>query len=222
MDDPFKSENYKKNLDSLIKAIKLGDVKEIEKQYKKTVRDLSQALEGFTDKAEDVAKFVICSDLNNYIEPVNKKPPGLFGTLKEIWNRILGKDVPIENEISNFAKGELFTLPTTIALEYLNVSKKILDGVNLANRTASKQEEDTFKQPKEKLSGNRMRQIKRPTTAPPPPPDLKKTSSSEKASLSVNELKPELQEKLTTTRNKKVRFESKVKTPLEDSGYESS
>ncbi|OAM02039.1 hypothetical protein [Wolbachia endosymbiont of Dactylopius coccus] len=52
MNDPFKSENYKKNLDSLIEAIKLKNIGE---QYNKTVRDLSQTLESFTDKAEDVA-----------------------------------------------------------------------------------------------------------------------------------------------------------------------
>jgi len=80
MNDPFKSENYKKNLDSLIEAIKLKNIGE---QYNKTVRDLSQTLESFTDKAEDVAKFVICSDLNNYIEPVNKKPSGFLGIFKE-------------------------------------------------------------------------------------------------------------------------------------------
>ncbi len=34
MNNPFKSENYKKNLDSLIKAVKLGNA---EKQYNKTL-----------------------------------------------------------------------------------------------------------------------------------------------------------------------------------------
>ena len=42
MNDPFKSEDYKKNLDSLIKAINLGNP---EKQCYKTVTDLSHALE---------------------------------------------------------------------------------------------------------------------------------------------------------------------------------
>lgn len=58
-----------KNLDSLIKDIKLGNP---EKQYDKTVTDLSHALEGFTDKAEDVAKLVMRDYLNNYVKKANK------------------------------------------------------------------------------------------------------------------------------------------------------
>ncbi|WP_264688396.1 hypothetical protein [Wolbachia endosymbiont (group A) of Sympetrum striolatum] len=154
MNDPFKSENYKKNLDSLIEAIKLKNIGE---QYNKTVRDLSQTLESFTDKAEDVAKFVICSDLNNYIEPVNKKPSGFFGIFKETFNKILGKDASIQdNDIRNFANDKLPSLAEKITFEYLNVLKKISDleqskknqeehrlyGVNLEDRTASKQEEN--------------------------------------------------------------------------------
>ncbi|WP_265015518.1 MULTISPECIES: hypothetical protein [unclassified Wolbachia] len=154
MNDPFKSENYKKNLDSLIEAIKLKNTGE---QYNKTVRDLSQTLESFTDKAEDVAKFVICSDLNNYIEPVNKKPSGFFGIFKETFNKILGKDASIQdNDIRNFASDKLPSLAEKITFEYLNVLKKISDleqskknqeehrlyGANLEDRTASKQEEN--------------------------------------------------------------------------------
>ncbi|MGL9732233.1 MAG: hypothetical protein ACR5KX_05730 [Wolbachia sp.] len=82
MDDPFKSGNYNKNLSSLIQVIKLKDTKKIDKQYNEMVRDLSQALKDFTNKAEDVARFVIYTDLNNYVEPVDKKPLGLFGVLK--------------------------------------------------------------------------------------------------------------------------------------------
>ncbi|MBC6686330.1 hypothetical protein H9I48_03725 [Wolbachia pipientis] len=154
MNDPFKSKNYKKNLDSLIEAIKLKNIGE---QYNKTVRYLSQTLESFTDKAEDVAKFVICSDLNNYIEPVNKKPSGFFGIFKETFNKILGKDASIQdNDIRNFANDKLPSLAEKITFEYLNVLKKISDleqskknqeeyrlyGVNLEDRTASKQEEN--------------------------------------------------------------------------------
>jgi hypothetical protein len=103
MDDPFKSGNYNKNLNSLIQVIKLKDTKQIDEQYGKTVRDLSQALKDFTNKAEDVAKFVIYTDLNNYIEPVDKKPLDLFGALKGIWDTILRKDVPVKNDnIRNF------------------------------------------------------------------------------------------------------------------------
>ncbi|WP_250294913.1 hypothetical protein [Wolbachia endosymbiont of Oedothorax gibbosus] len=165
MNDPFKSENYKKNLDSLIKAIKLKNIGE---QYNKTVRDLSQALESFTDKAEDVAKFVICSDLNNYIEPVNKKPSGFFGIFKETFNKILGKDASIQdNDIRNFANDKLPSLAEKITFEYLNVLKKISDleqskknqeehrlyGVNLEDRTASKQEENPLYELQEGDSG---------------------------------------------------------------------
>jgi hypothetical protein len=38
MDDPFKSDNYNKNLSSLIQVIKLKDTKKIDKQYNETVR----------------------------------------------------------------------------------------------------------------------------------------------------------------------------------------
>ncbi|WP_265026031.1 hypothetical protein ACJZL1_06675 [Wolbachia endosymbiont of Rhagoletis indifferens] len=163
MNDPFKSENYKKNLDSLIEAIKLKNIGE---QYNKTVRDLSQTLESFTDKAEDVAKFVICSDLNNYIEPVNKKPSGFFGIFKKTFNKILGKDTSIQdNDIRNFANDKLPSLAEKITFEYLNVLKKISDleqskknqeehrlyGVNLEDRTASKQEENPLYEQREDL-----------------------------------------------------------------------
>jgi len=163
MNDPFKSENYKKNLDSLIEAIKLKNIGE---QYNKTVRDLSQTLESFTDKAEDVAKFVICSDLNNYIEPVNKKPSGFLGIFKETFNKILGKNASIQdNDIRNFANDKLPSLAEKITFEYLNVLKKISDleqskknqeehrlyGVNLEDRTASKQEENPLYEQREDL-----------------------------------------------------------------------
>ncbi|MDR2046260.1 MAG: hypothetical protein LBP77_04825 [Rickettsiales bacterium] len=163
MNDPFKSENYKKNLDSLIEAIKLKNIGE---QYNKTVRDLSQTLESFTDKAEDVAKFVICSDLNNYIEPVNKKPSGFLGIFKVTFNKILGKNASIQdNDIRNFANDKLPSLAEKITFEYLNVLKKISDleqskknqeehrlyGVNLEDRTASKQEENPLYEQREDL-----------------------------------------------------------------------
>ena len=55
------------------------------------MRDLSQALEDFTGKAKDVAKFVIYSDLNNNVEPVNAKSLSLFETLKGVLDIVLGK-----------------------------------------------------------------------------------------------------------------------------------
>ncbi|TVS92791.1 hypothetical protein COM42_005565 [Wolbachia pipientis] len=122
MNDPFKSEDYKKNLDSLIKAIKAGDELVTIRQYGKTVTDLSHALEGFTDKAEDVAKFVIRSDLNNYVKSMNGKPSGLK-ILKEILNRISGRNVPVKN-ISSFI--DKLPPPTSMTIfEYLEAYRKI-------------------------------------------------------------------------------------------------
>jgi len=143
MNDPFKSEDYKKNLDSLIKAIKLGNS---EKQYGKTITDLSHALEGFTDKAEDVAKLVIRDDLNNCVKKANKKP-----LILRIFNRILGRDVSIRN-ISNFIKDKLPPSTARTVIEYTDVIQKISDseriersqdkyrsyGVNLENRQQKK------------------------------------------------------------------------------------
>ncbi|WP_353277627.1 hypothetical protein [Wolbachia endosymbiont (group B) of Villa cingulata] len=143
MHDPFKSEDYKKNLDSLIKAINLGNPEE---QCYKTVTDLSHALEGFTDKAEDVAKLVIRDDLNNCVKKTNKKP-----LILRIFNRILGRDVSIRN-ISNFIKDKLPPSTARTAIEYTDVIQKISDleriersqdkyrsyGINLENRQQKK------------------------------------------------------------------------------------
>lgn len=143
MHDPFKSEDYKKNLDSLIKAINLGNPEE---QCYKTVIDLSHALEGFTDKAEDVAKLVIRDDLNNCVKKANKKP-----LILRIFNRILGRDVSIRN-ISNFIKDKLPPSTARTAIEYTDVIQKISDleriersqdkyrsyGINLENRQQKK------------------------------------------------------------------------------------
>jgi|GEM_PF-2760438 len=228
MDDPFKSDNYNKNLNSLIQVIKLKDTKKIDKQYSETVRDLSQALKGFTNKAEGIAKFVIYTDLNNYVEPVDKKPLGFFGVLKRIWP---GKDVPVKNDnIRNFVKDKLPNPTLEKAAEYTNILRKInllkerldtlkevLDSrrskksqeehkpheVNLESTTTPEQKKE--EQPKKESAGNRMKKIKRP--APPPPP------------TAPNELKPEPQKKVATT-EKKVRFKSKPEViPFDDSGY---
>lgn len=144
MHDPFKSEDFKKNLESLIKAIKLGNS---EKQYGKTVTDLSHALEGFTDKAEDLAKLVIRDDLNNYcIKKANKKP-----LILRIFNRILVRDVSIRN-ISYFIKDKFTPSTARTAIEYTDIIQKISDleriersqdkyssyGINLENRQQKK------------------------------------------------------------------------------------
>ncbi len=214
MNDPFKSENYKKNLDSLIEAIKLKNIGE---QYNKTVRDLSQTLESFTDKAEDVAKFVICSDLNNYIEPVNKKPSGFLGIFKETFNKILGKNASIQdNDIRNFANDKLPSLAEKITFEYLNVLKKISDleqskknqeehrlyGVNLEDRTASKQEENPVlpkpprapQVPKKMFTtGQEVRQeskvvVKDKPAVPPKPKNLSRADQKVSTELKVVEV----------------------------------
>ncbi len=222
MSDLFKSDNYDKNLNSLIRVIKLKDTKKINEQYDETLKDLSQALKNFTNNAKDVAKFVIYSDLNNYVEPLSTKPLGFIGTLKGILDRVLGKDIPTnDNDIKNFVGDELSGFTIEKAAEYTNILstinlfkkglKEILDSkqsgkgnkehksyeVSTENKTTSKQKEDTpklqeGKQPVGKLV---MKRIKRPTTAPPPPP----------------------------TASKKVHFKPEIENVSpEDSGYESS
>ncbi|WP_353287305.1 hypothetical protein [Wolbachia endosymbiont (group B) of Gerris lacustris] len=241
MSDLFKSDNYDKNFNSLIRVIKLKDTKKINEQYDETLKDLSQALKNSTNNAKDVAKFVIYSDLNNYVEPLNAQPLGFVETLKRILDRVLGKDIPTkDNDIKNFVGDELSGFTIEKAAEYtiilkginelgyekLNTLKEFLDSkqskkkqeeykphqVSSKNKTISKQKEDTpklqeGKQPVGKLV---MKRIKRPTTAPPPPPTV------------PNELKPEPQEKASTTEKKKVHFKSKPEIiPFSDSGYAS-
>ncbi|MDE5065940.1 hypothetical protein RYF71_03675 [Wolbachia endosymbiont of Drosophila malagassya] len=246
MNNPFKSENYKKNLDSLIKAVKLGNA---EKQYNKTLRDLSHALEGFTGEAKGIAEFVIYTDLNNYVE----QPLGLFKTLM---NRILGKNFPTKNSsISNFVNDELSSFTLETAAKYTRILKKIdlleqlekdfrknnilKDSLNLEQSEKSqgkdrshevslegrKQKEGTFElrkeeQPKEKLGGNRMRQIKRPTTAPPAAPDSRKVRFKSEIS-SDGESKAKSTSSLLKGANSFSMPDAK-ENPSEDSGYESS
>ncbi|MFP3035812.1 MAG: hypothetical protein ACEY3A_02125 [Wolbachia sp.] len=236
MDDLFKSDNYNENLNSLIQIIKLKDTKQIDEQYDKTVRDLSQALMSFTSKAEDVAKFVICTDLNNYVEPVDKKPLCLLGVLKRIW---LGKDAPVKNDnIRNFAQDKLQSFTIKQAAEYTNILRKInrvKEGLDIAlkeghgiilkeildSRRSEKEEHKPHEvnlesattskqrkeeQPKKESASNRRKKIKRP--APPPP------------LTAPNELKPEPQKKVATTEKQKVCCKSKPETiSFDDSGY---
>ncbi|WP_245800729.1 hypothetical protein [Wolbachia endosymbiont of Wuchereria bancrofti] len=64
--------------------------------------------------------------MNNYVKPVDEKPSGLFETLKNIWNTILGKDVPIKNNnIRNFAKDKLPSFTLEKAAGYTNILRKI-------------------------------------------------------------------------------------------------
>ncbi|WP_341810653.1 hypothetical protein [Wolbachia endosymbiont (group A) of Campoletis raptor] len=246
MNNPFKSENYKKNLDSLIKAVKLGNA---EKQYNKTLRDLSHALEGFTGEAKGIAEFVIYTDLNNYVE----QPLGLFKTLM---NRILGKNFPTKNSsISNFINDELSSFTLETAAKYTRILKKIdlleqlekdfrknnilKDSLNLEQSEKSqgkdrshevslegrKQKEGTFElrkeeQPKEKLGGNRMRQIKRPTTAPPAAPDSRKVRFKSEIS-SDGESKAKSTSSLLKGANSFSMPDAK-ENPSEDSGHGNS
>ncbi len=79
-------------------------------------------LKRFTDKAEDVAKFVIRSDSIDYVKSMNGKPSGLK-ILKEILNRISGRNVPVEN-ISSFI--DKLPPPTSMTIfEYLEAYRKI-------------------------------------------------------------------------------------------------
>ncbi len=122
MKDPFKSDNYRENLGFLKEAIKARDELVTIRHYNKTVRDLSQALKRFTDKAEDVAKFVIRSDSIDYVKSMNGKPSGLK-ILKEILNRISGRNVPVKN-ISSFI--DKLPPPTSMTIfEYLEAYRKI-------------------------------------------------------------------------------------------------
>ncbi|QOD38506.1 hypothetical protein [Candidatus Wolbachia massiliensis] len=236
MDNPFKSDNYKENLDSLIKAIKLGNVKKTDEQYNETVRDLSQVLKSFTNEAEGMAKFVIYTDLNNYIEPVDEKPSGLFETLKVILSRVFGQDALIKNDnIRNFVNNKLSSFTIEKAAEYtdilrridlfrerLDALKKILDSgrsekekhksheVNLESKTTSKQKKE--EQPEGKLGGNRMKRIERPTETPPTALDSKEASSLKKAIPSIKPQEKEQPEgKLGSNRMKRI--ERPTETP---------
>ncbi|MGL9757746.1 MAG: hypothetical protein ACR5LA_02590 [Wolbachia sp.] len=226
MSDLFKSDNYDKNLNSLIRVIKLKDTKKINEQYDETLKNLSQALNGVTNKAEDVAKFVIYTDLNNYVEPLSTKPLGFIGTLKGILDRVLGKDTPTKNNnIKNFVGDELSGFTIEKAAEYtiilkginelgyekLNTLKEFLDSkqskkkqeeykshqVSSKNKTISKQKEDTPKlQEGKQPVGKLVMKRIKRPTTAPPPPP---------------------------TASKKVHFKPEVENvPPEDSGYESS
>ncbi|WP_250296547.1 hypothetical protein [Wolbachia endosymbiont of Oedothorax gibbosus] len=239
MNDILKNENYKKNFDSLIEAIKLGNA---EKQYNKTLKDLSHALEGFTSEAKGIAEFVIYTDLNNYVEPP-------LGILKTLMNKVSEKIFSTKNSsISDFVNNELSSFTLETAAKYITVLKKIdileqlekelrknnllkepLDlkqseksqgkdrshGVSLEGR---KQKEGTFElrkeeQPKEKLGGNRVR---RPTTAPPAAPDSRKVPEIS----SDGESKTKSTSSLLKGANSFSIPDAK-ENPSEDSGYES-
>ncbi|WP_419246992.1 hypothetical protein ACJZL1_03645 [Wolbachia endosymbiont of Rhagoletis indifferens] len=122
MKDPFKSDNYRENLGFLKEAIKARDELVTIRHYNKTVRDLSQALKRFTDKAEDVAKFVIRGDSIDYVKSMNGRP-SILKILKGILNRIFGRNIPVKN-ISSFI--DKLPPPTSMTIfEYLEACRKI-------------------------------------------------------------------------------------------------
>lgn len=123
MNGTLKNDKYKESFDSLVKAIKRGDVKKIDKQYNKTTNDLSKTFESLTDKAEDIAKYVVRVDLDNYVSLLNKKRSN-FKIFRRVLNKISGKDTQIKN-ISGFVNRLPYPTIET-AIEHLNISGKIL------------------------------------------------------------------------------------------------
>lgn len=123
MNGTLKNDKYKESFDSLVKAIKRGDVKKIDKQYNKTTNDLSKTFESLTDKAEDIAKYVVRGDLDNYVSLLNKKRSN-FKIFRRVLNKISGKDTQIKN-VSDFVNR--LPHPTIeTAIEHLNISGKIV------------------------------------------------------------------------------------------------
>ncbi len=123
MNGTLKNDKYKESFDSLVKAIKRGDVKKIDKQYNKTTNDLSKTFESLTDKAEDIAKYVVRGDLDNYVSLLNKKRSN-FKIFRRVLNKISGKDTQMKN-VSDFVNR--LPHPTIeTAIEHLNISGKIV------------------------------------------------------------------------------------------------
>ncbi|WP_265017003.1 hypothetical protein [Wolbachia endosymbiont (group B) of Endotricha flammealis] len=147
MNVTLKNDKYKESFDSLVRAIERGDVKKIDKQYNKTTNDLSKTFESLTDKAEDIAKYVVRGDLDSYVRLLNKKQSN-FKIFRRVLNKISGKDTQIKN-ISDFVNKLPYSTIET-AIEHLNISGKILHHeVNFESRTTLKQKEDTCKLQKE-------------------------------------------------------------------------
>ena len=92
MNGTLKNDKYKESFDSLVRAIGRGDVKKIDKQYDKTINALFETFESSTDKAEDVAKYVIRGDLDSYVDLLNKKQSN-FKIFRRVLNKISGKDI---------------------------------------------------------------------------------------------------------------------------------
>ncbi|WGJ61743.1 hypothetical protein [Wolbachia endosymbiont of Frankliniella intonsa] len=64
--------------------------------------------------------------MNNYVEPLSTKPLCFIGTLKGILDRVLGKDIPTnDNDIKNFVGDELSGFTIEKAAEYTNILSTI-------------------------------------------------------------------------------------------------
>ncbi|WP_353274472.1 hypothetical protein [Wolbachia endosymbiont (group A) of Ennomos erosarius] len=147
MNGILKNDKYKESLDSLVRAIERGDVKKIDKQYNEITNDLSKTFESLTDKAEDIAKYVIRGDLDSYVMLLNKKQSN-FKIFRRVLNKISGKDAQVKN-ISDFVKKLPYPTIET-AIEHLSISGKILrHEVNCEGRTTFEQKADTSKLQKE-------------------------------------------------------------------------
>lgn len=123
MNGTLKNDKYKESFDSLVRAIGRGDVKKIDKQYDKTINALFETFESSTDKAEDVAKYVVRGDLDSYVGLLNKKQSN-FKIFRRVLNKISGKDTQIKN-ISDFVNRLPYPTIET-AIEHLKISGKIL------------------------------------------------------------------------------------------------
>ncbi|MDG7056253.1 MAG: hypothetical protein LKM44_02065 [Wolbachia endosymbiont of Meromenopon meropis] len=141
MNGILRNDQYKKNFNFLVKAIKQEDEKKIDKWYYKIISDLSETLEGLTDKAEDVARYILRDDLDNYyLSFLNKKRSNIkiFGV---ILNKVLGKDRRIKN-IGNFVK--MLPYPDIeIAIECINILKRFYSLKNKETSTTFNYK-DTF------------------------------------------------------------------------------
>lgn len=123
MNSALKSDKYRESLDSLIRAIERGDVKKIDRQYNELTNDLSKMFESLTDKAEDIAKYVVRGDLDNYVRLLNKKQSN-FTIFRRVLNKISGKDTQIKN-VSGFVNRLPYPTIET-AIEHLKISGKFL------------------------------------------------------------------------------------------------
>lgn len=137
MTDFFNNEDYKENMSILIKNIETGNTTEANKQYTKTLNELSQSLKSFTNKEQSVAEFIIRGDLTSHMELKSKKPLGLVKKLQRILGKILGiKYLKKNDKINDFIVENL--PPTTSDSGYESLS----DEENIYEEISSHQEKE--------------------------------------------------------------------------------